>query len=174
MDITDIVMIFAVFLGPIFAVQTQKYIEIKRESKNRKLRIFHTLMSTRATMLSQDHVAALNMIDIGFYKNKKVINAWKVYYDHLNNQSPIPNIVAWNEKCIDLLVDLLSTMAQYLEYDFDKVQLKRGCYRPISHDDIESDQRKILKGLTAILDGENSIPITFDGLAKHRTKIHQS
>ena len=52
-------------------------------------------------------------------------------------------------------------MAQYLEYDFDKVQLKRGCYRPMGHDDIEYDQRKILKGLTSILDGENAIPITF-------------
>ena len=31
----------------------------------------------------------------------------------------------------------------------------------MGHDDLESDQRKILKGLTSILDGENAIPITF-------------
>ncbi len=161
MDITDIIMIFAVFLGPIFAVQIQKYLEIKRESRNRKLYIFHTLMSTRATTLSQNHVTALNMIDIDFYRNKKVIDAWRIYYDHLNSQSSNESIIAWSEKCVELLVELLYTMAQYLEYDFDKVQLKRGCYRPMGHDDIESDQRKILKGLTSILDGKNAIPITF-------------
>jgi len=59
-------------------------------------------------------------------------------------------------------------MAQYLDYDFDKVQLKRGCYRPMGHDNLESDHQKILKGLTAILDGENAIPITLEGLSKHK------
>jgi len=86
MDITDIIMIFAVFLGPIFAVRIQNYIETKRESRNRKLYIFHTLMSTRATTLSQNHVTALNMIDIAFYSDKEVIDAWKIYYDHLSNK----------------------------------------------------------------------------------------
>lgn len=161
MDVTDIIMIFAVFLGPILAVRIQNYIEIKRESRNRKLYIFHTLMSTRATTLSQNHVTALNMIDIDFYSNKKVIDAWRIYYDHLNSQSSNENIIAWSERCVELLVELLYTMAQYLEYDFDKVQLKRGCYRPIGHDNLESDHQKILKGLTSILDGENAIPITF-------------
>ena len=103
MDITDIIMIFAVFLGPIFAVQIQKHLEIKRESRNRKLYIFHTLMSTRATTLSQNHVTALNMIDIDFYNNKKVIDAWRIYYDHLNSQSSNENIIAWSEKCVELL-----------------------------------------------------------------------
>lgn len=166
MNITDIIMIFAVFLGPIFAVRIQNYIEIKRESRNRKLYIFHTLMSTRATTLSQNHVTALNMIDIDFYGNKKVIDTWKIYYDHLNSQSSNENIIAWSDKCVELLVELLYSMAQYLEYDFDKVQLKRGCYRPIGHDNLESEHQKILKGLTSILDGENAIPITFGSSAK--------
>ena len=161
MDITDIIMIFAVFLGPIFAVQIQKYIEIKRESRNRKLYIFHTLMSTRATTLSQNHVTALNMIDIAFYSDKEVISSWKIYYDHLSNKPLDEYTVTWHGKCEDLLIELLYTMAQYLDYDFDKVQLKRGCYRPMGHDNIESDHQKILKGLTSILDGENAIPITF-------------
>lgn len=171
MDTKDIVMILAVIAGPILAVQAQKYIESIRESKNRKLRIFHTLMSTRATRLAQDHVAALNMIDIEFYGKtrfgkrhqssgeKKITNAWKVYNDHLNNKASEDRIDAWVDKSDELFTSLLYSMAQYLGYEFDEVQLKRDCYRPIAHGDIENEQHKLRQGLVAVLDGKKSIPM---------------
>jgi hypothetical protein len=171
MDTKDIVMILAVIAGPILAVQAQKYIESIRESKNRKLRIFHTLMSTRATRLAQDHVAALNMIDIEFYGNtrfgkrnqsngeKKITNAWKVYNDHLNNKASEERIDAWIDKSDELFTSLLYSMAQYLGYEFDEVQLKRDCYRPIAHGDIENEQHKLRQGLVAVLEGKKSIPM---------------
>jgi hypothetical protein len=171
MDTKDFVMIFAVIAGPILAVQAQKYIESIRESKNKKLRIFHTLMSTRATRLSQDHVAALNMIDIEFYGQtqfgkriqssgeKKITNAWKVYNDHLNNKASAERIEAWIDKSDELFTSLLYSMAQYLGYEFDEVQLKRDCYRPIAHGDIENEQHKLRQGLVAVLDGKKSIPM---------------
>lgn len=172
MDTKDIVMIFAVIAGPILAVQAQKYIESIRESKNRKLLIFHTLMSTRATRLAQDHVAALNMIDIEFYGNtrfgkrnqssgeKKITNAWKVYNDHLANKASEERIDSWINKSDDLFTSLLYSMAQYLGYEFDEVQLKRDCYRPIAHGDIENEQHKLRQGLVAVLEGTKSIPMT--------------
>lgn len=164
-------MIFAVIAGPILAVQAQKYIESIRESKNRKLRIFHTLMSTRATRLAPDHVAALNMIDIEFYGKtrfgkrnqsigeKKITNAWKVYNDHLNNKASEERIDAWIDKSDELFTSLLYSMAQYLGYEFDEVQLKRDCYRPIAHGDIENEQHKLRQGLVAVLEGNKSIPM---------------
>lgn len=171
MEVKDIVMILAVIAGPILAVQAQKYIESLKENRNRKLRIFHTLMSTRATRIAQDHVAALNMIDIEFYGKtrfgkrsqssgeKRITNAWKVYNDHLNNKSTDDRIDAWIDKGDELFTSLLYAMAQYLEYDFDEVQLKRDCYRPIAHGDIESEQHKLRQGLVAVLDGKKSIPM---------------
>lgn len=171
MDTKDVVMILAVIAGPILAVQAQKYIESMKESKNRKLRIFHTLMSTRATRLAQDHVAALNMIDIEFYGKtrfgkrnqsngeKKITNAWKVYNDHLNNKASEERIDAWIDKSDELFTSLLYSMAQYLGYEFDEVQLKRDCYRPIAHGDIENEQHKLRQGLVAVLEGKTSIPM---------------
>lgn len=171
MDTKDIVMILAVIAGPILAVQAQKYIESIKESKNRKLQIFHTLMSTRATRLAQDHVAALNMIDIEFYGQnrlgkryqsngeKKITNAWKVYNDHLNNKTSGDRVGAWVDKSDELFTSLLYSMAQYLGYEFDEVQLKRDCYRPIAHGDIENEQHKLRQGLVAVLDGKKPIPM---------------
>ena len=67
MDATNIITVLAIFLGPIFAVQVQKFIEYRNEHRNKKLSIFHILMSTRGIKLSAEHVYALNMIDIEFY-----------------------------------------------------------------------------------------------------------
>lgn len=171
MDATDVITISAIFLGPILAVQIQKFIEYRNEHRNRKLSIFYTLMSTRAARLTKEHVSALNMIDIEFYGKiffgkhkqsegeKEITNAWKLYNDHLNNKSPYDNPDIWNEKVDDLFTALLYAMAKYLGYDFDEVQLKRNCYRPLGHDDLELDLYKLRKGLVGVLDGERAVPM---------------
>ncbi|SLJ84916.1 DUF6680 family protein [Psychrobacter sp. DAB_AL43B] len=178
MDTTDIVTILAVLFSPILAVQAQKYIELAKESKNRKLQIFYILMSTRATRLTTEHVSALNMIDIEFYGKrffgkrnqsegeKKITNAWKLYNDHLNNNSPYGNPDIWNEEVDKLFNSLLYSIAKHLNYDFDEVQLKRDCYRPMGHENIEKSQLRILQGLVEVLDGEKAIPMTIESLSR--------
>ncbi|CAG1769847.1 hypothetical protein BAC3_00595 [uncultured bacterium] len=71
MTINDWLIIAAMIIAPILAVQIQKFIEARKETKGRKIQIFRTLMATRATPISPSHVEALNMIDIVFYKDKK-------------------------------------------------------------------------------------------------------
>lgn len=81
--IADELLILATAISPFLAVHAQKWIESFRENKNRKLWLFHTLMATRASRVSDRHVEALNMIDIEYhakwYHSKKrtvVIHAW--------------------------------------------------------------------------------------------------
>lgn len=171
MEYKDIIMIAAVIAGPILAVQAQKHLESLKENKRRKMSLFQTLMSTRANRVSQAHVSALNMIDIEFYGKKifgkrsqsngekKITNAWKVYNDHLNSKFTEERLDAWADKRDELFTALLYTMSQYLGYDFDEVQLKRDCYKPAAHGDVEADQQKIREGLVAVLDGKKSIPM---------------
>ena len=90
MDAYYVISIAAIILGPILAVQAQKYIELRRDIRSRKLQIFRTLMATRATTLAPLHVEALNLIDIEFdakkKKDKRVVDAWKLYLDHLGDK----------------------------------------------------------------------------------------
>ncbi|MDM3279687.1 hypothetical protein OGW16_09850 [Citrobacter sp. Ce104] len=51
-----------------------------------------------------------------------------------------------------------------MNYDFDKVQLQRDCYRPIAHGDLETTQANILKGLEDIFSGKNSLPMTITNI----------
>ena len=156
-------MILAVLLAPLIAVQVQKWLEKFRAEHERKLGIFKTLMATRATGLSQDHVQALNLIDLEFQgkRFKKIRDTWKTYLDHLgdvpsgddsNARFPI-----WSERKADLLAELLMEMGKPLGYDFDVVHVKKGIYLPVGHTQIEQEQSLIRKGMLRLLFGESSL-----------------
>jgi len=107
LEIKDWITISAIIIGPILAVQAQKFIEAVRYKKQRRLNLFHTLMSTRASRVSNEHVGALNMIDIEFYgrkifgfrfqtpKEKSITNAWKNYNDQLNAPYAPEQLAMW-------------------------------------------------------------------------------
>lgn len=158
--ITDIAIIFATILGPILAVQAQKYLEKGREIKQRRAWLFRTLMATRATTLSPAHVEALNAVPIEFYgkdKNlKAIINKWKAYLDHLHKDTAAPG---WGDKRLELLVDLLHTMADFLGYEFNTVEIANEIYSPKGHAWIETDQEIIRRGLALLLSGKLALPM---------------
>lgn len=161
MTIADWLMIAAVLSGPIIAVRLTRYLDNKKEIRDRKIGIFKTLMATRAYNVSMNHVEALNRIDLEFdsnsSKDKAVIEAWKEYLDLLNNNS-LP-IEQWVVKRVDLMVELLHKMAQVLDYDFDKTHIKNSSYSPKLHGDMENDQALLRKFLIELLEGKRSIPM---------------
>ena len=165
--IADWLLIAVTFTGPIVAVQVQKWIERIREKRNQKRWIFHTLMATRAIRVgSNEHVQALNLIDLFFdkknAKDKAVLDAWAIYFDHLRScpEGREENVVrAWDEKGTELLVELLYATAYALRYDFNKVQLKRGAYFPKLHSDNALANLAIRDNLVNLLSGKQSIPI---------------
>jgi hypothetical protein len=166
MTISDWLVIVAIILAPLLAIQIQKFIENKKDKKARKMNIFRTLMATRATPLYPQHVEALNMIDIEFYNNHKVVDAWKLLLDSFENFPKDPKEPNYKskldssvEKSHELLTDLLYVMSKSLNYSFDKVHLKRGIYIPKGHTDILFDQEIIRRSLVGVLLGKIPIPI---------------
>jgi len=173
MDTKDIIMTFAVILGPILAVQTQKVIEKLQETRKRRMALFKTLMSTRAERLNRDHVQALNMIDIDFYgrllpfiktryqtrKEQAVTHAWKSYNSHLNQKDEYESLDQWIKKGDEYFTNMLYAITQALDYDYDKVQLQRDCYRPIAHGNVENTQLAILSGLDQVVNNGRPLPM---------------
>ena len=167
MTISDWLVIFAIIIAPVLAVQIQKFIENRKVIKERKMHIFRILMTTRATPLASAHVEALNMIDIEFHKDKEIVNAWKLLLDHFANypkdiQDPnySTKLNSCAEKSNELLTGLLYEMAKALNYDFDKVHLRRGAYIPKGHADIALEQNFILGSLTDLFLGKKTLPIS--------------
>lgn len=90
MKLYEVLIIRAIILGPILAVQAEKVLQRRRENRNRQVGIFKVLMATRGAVLSAAHVEALNRIDLEFSTSKectKVIETWKEYFDNLRQQA---------------------------------------------------------------------------------------
>ncbi len=184
--LTDWIIIAAIVIGPIAAVQVQKKIESLKDRRARQLHIFRVLMSTRATRLSPDHVAALNMIDTDFSekikKEKPVINAWHVLLDQFVKYPDSENFpdqtiylsvlnTAIN-KAEDYFVELLLAMSNVLDYDFDSIHIRNGCYAPTGHAEIENDNRLLRKGVIALLEG--NIPLKMDVQSLPEQEPHEN
>jgi hypothetical protein len=161
LTISDSLMIAAVLIAPFVAVHVQKKLEHLKEDRERKLRVFKTLMATRAATISGDHVQALNMIDLEFQGNKykNVTTAWKSYLDHLGSY-PKDNKEAqavWADKRVDLLAKLLSEMGASLGYTFDDVHIKKSIYAPEAHAQTEDEHLLIRRGLIRLLYGDSQL-----------------
>lgn len=178
MTTSEWLMIIAILLAPLFALQAQKLIDLFRERRNRKMRVFEALMTTRKEQLSFQHVQALNMIDIYFYgikilgknwrskREKRVLTAWETYLDHLNYPGEIPetHIDTWVSKKDDLFVELLFEISRSVGYTFEKLHLKRSTYSPKAHGEQFLDNESMRRNLVQILDGSKPLPmkIIFD------------
>ena len=162
-----VLTIIAIIIGPILAIQIEKFLSRKREERERRLRVFKTLMVTRAAVLSPAHVEALNSIDIEFNsvddKDKKVRNAWKEYLDQLahypKEKTSEDDQKRWKEKTDELLVELLYVMSKAVDYDFDKTYIKRTAYTPVRYSDVELEQDFIRRSMVKLFLGDTSIPI---------------
>ena len=194
MDYKDLIIVLATIAGPILAVQAQKAVEAFRERRGRKERVFAQLMATRAARLSGEHVQALNMIDIVFYggsilgfrKRSKgeqaVLDAWKEYHDNLGEGRDWlePKLQAHYAKREELFLNLLFAVAQEVGFSFDRVQLKRGAYSPVAHEELEADQRALQKALLRGFSGESPlkmevvrIPVDEKAAAEYRGSIER-
>lgn len=161
MNITDLLMIAATALSPLIAVQVTRYLDDRNEQRGRKLQVYKTLMATRAYNLSSAHVEALNRIDLEFSLGRKgekvVLEVWQQYLDHLGSKSLEGQ--AWNDKRVDLLVDLLHAMGKSLGYDFNKTQIKNATYSPTAHGRIENEQERMRQLTLEVLEGKRPLPM---------------
>ncbi|WP_090143337.1 DUF6680 family protein [Limnohabitans sp. DM1] len=167
----DWIMVLATMLGPILAVQAQKWIEGARAQRGRKLQVFTQLMATRAARLSPEHVQAINMIDLVFYgaftfgmhrrtrKEQAILDAWKEYHDNLCGGVDLSEIQqqAHFAQRNELFLNLLYAISQDVGFTFDRVQLKRGAYTPVAHEEIEADQNALRKVLLKALSGDSPL-----------------
>jgi hypothetical protein len=147
----DLIIAFAALMGPILAVQAQKWIENWRAAKERRVRIFRTLMATRATRLAPQHVEALNSIPLDFSKDRAVMDRWEEYFAHLMMDDT--SLEVWGATAQNLFVALVIQIAKSIGYQFNGADMQR-IYFPKGHKQIQDDQFVIQRGLALLLSGQ--------------------
>ena len=159
--IADAAIVFATLIGPILAVQAQKWLERGRIIKDRREAIFRRLMATRSASLSPAHIEALNAVPVEFYgakrQLKEINDSWKLYLDyHIQKVTPTE---AWWQKRRELFVELLFGISQFLGYKFSRAQLASDIYSPQAHEEIESQNAIIRQGFAKLFTGEAVVPM---------------
>ena len=149
----------ATFLGPIAAVIMTRYVDRQRDKGTRRLAVFRTLMATRRSYLSLEHISALNQVELEFQKDREVMNAYRRYMGHLSTLfDPKDNDRIARERQ-SLRTKILSEMAKSLGIHVEQLDIFEGGYVPQGHVDIEREQATIRRLLTEIADGKRSLPI---------------
>ncbi|MBK8221793.1 MAG: hypothetical protein IPK73_12280 [Candidatus Obscuribacter sp.] len=165
-DFIGWVQAIAIVLGPIAAVWVTRWMDQERAERDRRLDTFRTLMKTRRLRLSQEHVAALNLVEIEFYKRADVIAAWKEYQKSLSVILTEANITDKDrqrhfEEQEELLTKLLHAMARTLGFSkIEQLDIMKGGYTPQGWADVESQQNLLRLLLIEMLRGNRPIPIT--------------
>ena len=155
--------IVAVFAGPILAVLTSRYLDQGRVAKERKLDIFRALMRTRGMRLHQEHVGALNLVEVEFANHPDVVEAWKNYLTHLGEELPpieqIDRHDAANRKRDALLTALIDAIAKAVGIKVEQLDILEGNYVPKGWNDMEWEQQLARRGLIDVLYGKASISV---------------
>jgi hypothetical protein len=162
--ISDGLIILATLLSPMLAVQAQKWIEGAREKRDAQKQVFYDLMATRASRLAAKHVEALNRIDLEFTgrgKNEKaVLNRWRIYADHLNSgfdESNEAQKAQWFARSDDTFLDLLEALSAALGYQFNRVEISKGIYKPRGHGQAEIRQEMMQHAFLELLFGNRAL-----------------
>ena len=161
MDLKDWLIVLSTLLSPLIAVQVTEFLGRRRQVRDEQLRMFRTLMATRASALDVSHVQALNSIDVVFSgksaKQEAVRRQWKQYLDHLNDNNYRRE--HWEIRRKDLLVELLDTMGQHLGFNFDKTHLKNQSYYPKGYGDLETEQAELRRSMVEVMSGKRPLSI---------------
>lgn len=141
--------------SPFLAVYAQNEIERRRAKRGRKRALFEALMATRGETLSVDYKRAVNMIELVFHDDRKVIDAWHNLFDSYVEQATddVPTSVVIGQKRTAALKNLLMEMATVCGYKFDERTISRGYYTPQAHGAYENEMNRLRAGLLRLAEG---------------------
>ena len=140
MDFSDYINIAAIILAPVVSVIVGQILQNRAKKRQDKMEIFKALMTSRVYGWTNASVYALNLIEVVFAKDKKVISQWKRYYDVLSVEKPD---AAQREKMIKERDALLEVIAVSLGYK-DNVTLRtiQNSYQPVGLADMLKKQER--------------------------------
>jgi len=142
MSVDTWAVVVATAVGPLAAVLITRWLETRREAELRRHWVFTVLMGLRGVIANAEHVRALNVVQVHFYKDEKVITAWKRFVEHTETKaSDEKGWIEWNLKQRELLNGMLSEIAVALDIPIDSVDLRRGGYAPQAWADREAGEQ---------------------------------
>lgn len=149
----------ATFAGPVAAILITIWRERRSVVRERRLWVFRTLLATRQQTVHVDHVRALNSVEIEFYGIEPVMQAWRVYMNHLSSETGIlegQRFLTFTEKGRDLLAKMLAKMADSLGFTMGEIDLRLG-YKPYGWDYREGRETELREAAISMFSGRQHL-----------------
>lgn len=179
----DWLTVLAIAVGPIAAVFVTRWVDRQRAAEGRRLEIFKTLMRTRRSTTSPEHVGALNLVEIEFAGEADVLTRWRELFAHFGGQqarrmdetpqkNDPPDAVQrkdeafWrrvSEERQTLLAKLLHAIARSLHFKIEQLEIFQGGYLPQGWVDQEQQGNIARQYILDIALGHRSLPVTVYG-----------
>jgi hypothetical protein len=163
--ITGLLTVAAIFAAPITVLWVQGKRDEKKALRLRREQIFKALWVNRRRQFYVARVDALNMIDIEFFGEQKVIDAWQDLFAHYVQEHPGLNDEQIFREREEKFATLLFEISQVLGYKFGRTGIRDNIYRPILHgefDNIEVETRRMVHELLK----SDALPVRFVSAAR--------
>jgi len=158
--------IAAIIAAPITALWVQRKGDDRRASKTRREAIFRVLWTNRARPAYLARVDALNMIDVEFFGEQKIIDAWADLFAHYKTDYQADGIseAEQTRRQIEKYATLLYEISQSLGYKIGKTHIRDDIYRPDIHnefDAIDLQTRRLTRDILAEIAKKDALPVRF-------------
>lgn len=131
-----ITILISTILSGAFATVVTLWWQRRNQLKQEKIRIFTILMSKRYEPTDEECVEALNMVDVVFYENVKVREAWR----NFKNATEMPESDVKAQTIIDKHLKMLEVMAENIGYKKIKWDDINQYYYPVGLSDRKRDE----------------------------------
>jgi hypothetical protein len=158
--ITSLFNVAAIFAAPVTVLWVQGKRDEKKALRLRRELIFKALWVNRRRPFYLARVDALNMIDVEFFGEQKVIDAWQYLFAHYVQEHPGLNDDQIVREREEKFATLLFEISQVLGYKFGKTHIRDNIYRPNLHgqfDNIEFETRRLVLELLK----SDALPVKF-------------
>lgn len=157
----------ATCLGPVLAVALTLGFTYWRETSgakyNRRLAVFRILMAARRVGISPEHVNALNLVEVDFHGCAAVEAEWKVYKNHLHDDTK-PEDAAWRNKKEKLLATPLFEIAKVLKFNIPVMEIFEGGYAPSGWEYRDMRYTEALEYINELREGKKILPLWLCGV----------
>ena len=121
-------------------------------------------MRYRRNPMTPNFVGALNLIEVEFYDDEKVIKAWKELLAEFERIAPEKlseeQIAALYKKRYEAQTRLISAVAENLGQSIEQLDIHGG-YSPRAWDDLEAEQANIRQLVRGLADGSRALQVVY-------------
>jgi hypothetical protein len=146
--------VVAIVVGPIVAVLASLliggHIADRKQRRDLQFKILTTIVMMQWKVVSEDHVKALNLIDLIFHDAPEVRKRWSQYFDALCRRDLPPDEASslWRKKQLELIHEMachLGFKKTMQQLDFDRI------YSPVGLSQPSIDDPEVIDKLMALL-----------------------